>query len=65
MNLYLIQDPDNGNFLTARYKWSPHMYKARLFTGVANANKARADIRKKSPKKYIVQEYELVHRKDR
>lgn len=41
------------------------MYKARLFTTIANANKARAELRKKSPKKYIVQEYELIHRKDR
>lgn len=66
MNLYILQDPDNGNFLTARYKWSPHMYKARLFTAVSNANRARADLRKKMPeKKYIVKEYELLHRKDR
>lgn len=66
MNLYLLQDPDNGNFLTTRYKWTPHIYKARYFTGIANANKARADMRKKLPeKKYIVQEYELVYRKDR
>ena len=42
------------------------MYKARLFTAVSNANKARADMRKKLPeKKYIVQEYELIHRKNR
>jgi hypothetical protein len=42
------------------------MYKARLFTAISNANRARADLRKKMPaKKYIVQEYELLHRKDR
>ena len=65
MNLYTVVDPDNGNFLNAHYKWADKIYKARLFTTIANANKARAELRKKSPKKYIVQEYELIHRKDR
>ena len=41
------------------------MYKAKLFTCVSNANKARADIREKLPTKLVVQEYELVHRKNR
>ena len=66
MNLYLIQDPENNNFINNRYKWTPHIYKANLFTSIANANKIRAELRKKLPaKKLIVQEYELIHRKDR
>jgi hypothetical protein len=65
MNIWAVQDPDNGNFLTPKFKWTTHLYKARLFTHVSNANKARASLRQKSPKKYVVQEFELVHRKDR
>lgn len=62
MNLFLIQDPDNENFLTARYKWSPHMYKARIFTSVGTANKTRAEMKRKIPaKKYMVHEYELTY----
>lgn len=41
------------------------MYKARLFTCVSNANKARSELRDKIPVKLVVQEYELIHRKDR
>lgn len=66
MNLFVIQDPENNNFLGRRRKWTNVMYKAELFTHVSSANKARADLRKKNVgKKYIVQEYELVHRCDR
>ena len=66
MNLYLIQDPENGNFLTNRFnKWTVSMQKAHLFTTVGKANKARAELKRKLTKKYIVQEYELLHRKDR
>lgn len=65
MNLYVVQNPENNNFLNHRYKWTPHMYKARLFTCVSNANKARSELRDKIPVKLVVQEYELIHRKDR
>lgn len=66
MNIWVVRDPENDNFLTTRYKWSPHMYKARLFTHIAQADKSRAEMKRKIPsKKYIVQEYELIHRKDR
>lgn len=65
MNIYVVQNPENENFLNHRYKWTPHMYKAKLFTCVSNANKARAELRDKIPVKLIVQEYELVHRTNR
>lgn len=65
MNLYVVQNPENNNFLNHRYKWTPHMFKARLFTCVSNANKARSELRDKISVKLVVQEYELIHRKNR
>jgi len=62
MNLFLIQDIENENYLTDRFnKWSPHMYKAHFFTQVSIANKMRKDLKAKTDKKYVVQEYQLVH----
>ena len=62
MNIYIVQNPENENFLNHRYRWTPHIYKAKLFTCVSNANKARAEIREKLPAKLVVQEYELFGR---
>ena len=65
MNLYFVQNPENNNFLNHRYKFTPHMHKAKIFICVSNASKARAEMKEKIPIKLIVQEYELIHRKNR
>lgn len=66
MNVFVIQDPENGNYLGRRHRWTSAMYKAELFTHVSSANKERANLKKRNTgKKYIVKEFELVHRCDR
>lgn len=65
MNIYIIQNPENDNFLTEKWKWSAHPYKARLFKCLSNAKTVRAQVKDKAPIKLIIQEYELIHRSNK
>lgn len=60
MNVFLIHDPENENWLTVkRDKWSPLMSMARLFVNINEAQKVRSSIKKRTQKKYQIYEFEL------
>jgi hypothetical protein len=61
MNVAVVFDPENDNYLTQHFKWSPHMFKAKLFTSVKNAQKIRSSYGKKINKKLKVKEFELTY----
>lgn len=64
MNVSMIVDPSNNNFLTPRYKWTPKMDKARVFIDSGLAREIRSSVGKKQNKKLIIQEFELVKIKE-
>jgi hypothetical protein len=61
MNVHVIKDKENNNYLTNTNRWSPLMYKAKIFTSVATAKTKRANISKKANKKLHVETYELTY----
>ncbi len=64
MNVSMIVDPTNDNYLTHRYKWTDKMSKGRVFTDMSLTRELRSSVGKKQGKKLVIHEFELVKVKE-
>lgn len=62
MNVYIIQNRENNNFLGKRNKWYEKMYKAEIFTSLSDARQRRSKVKTDNGVKLQIIEFELSER---